>query len=233
MFKNRSDAGEQLARNLLPYKPEHPLVLALPRGGVPVGFEVAKKLEAPLDTIVVRKIGSPYNPEFGLGAIAPGLRHAKASQSRAEAGNVLILDNISIQSSGLQKNDLDPIIARETQEMNRRMAHYKSGEYSKDAPADTAIIVDDGLATGVTARAAIESVKISLKPKKIIFAAPICARSSAMHLRGVAHDVVCVAEAENLAAIGLWYQEFNQTADEEVIRLLEEARNFTSKSKRR
>lgn len=209
IFKNRIEAGRQLAGKLLERKMQNPLVLALPRGGVPVGYEVASKIKAPLDTIVARKIGAPFNPEFGVGAIAPG--------------DVLVLDYASIQSLGLQRKDLDPIIKEETEEMNQRIARYKSGEYSKNNRAEAVIIVDDGLATGVTARAAIESAKITLRPKKIIFASPICASDTAERLRDLVDEVVCVGEVPNLMAIGYWYEEFGQTTDEEVVYYLEKA----------
>lgn len=209
MFKDRKEAGELLAQKLFGYKKEHPLILALPRGGVPVAYEVARALEAPLDTLVVRKIGSPNNPEFGVGAIAPG--------------DVIILDNNALASSGLSRVDIDPVIEKELHEMERRILHYKSGEYAKDSPAKTVIIVDDGLATGVTARAAIESVLLQYKPLKLIFAAPICARDSAQGLRNLV-DVVCLKEPEDFLAVGYWYEDFPQTTDEEVVELLEKAK---------
>jgi predicted phosphoribosyltransferase len=208
-LKNRLDAGRQLGEMLTGYKAGNPLVLALPRGGVPVGYEIAMKLGAPLDTIVSRKIGAPSNPEFGVGAIAPH--------------DVIVFDDASIQTLGLQRKDLNPIIEEEKKEMNRRIDRYKSGEYSKNAESGTVILVDDGLATGVTARAAIESVRKSLNPKKIIFAAPICSHDTAEQLRELVDEVVCVGEVGNLMAIGLWYEEFNQTSDEEVIFYLEKA----------
>lgn len=208
-FKNRMDAGQQLAEELLQYKKDHPLILALPRGGVPVGYEVARVLEAPLDTVVSRKIGAPFSPEFGVGAIAPG--------------NVIIFDDASIDALGLSKRHLDPVIEAETKEMHRRMIRYKSGEYSRGFQTDTLIIVDDGLATGVTARAAIESVKINSKPKKLIFASPICALSSAEQLRDQVDQVVCKGEVGDLMAVGYWYEDFPQTTDEEVMQYLEKA----------
>lgn len=205
-FKNRSEAGKQLARELLQYKPEQPLILALPRGGVPVGFEVAKLLEAPLDTLVARKVGAPFNPEFGVGAIAPG--------------DVIMFDERALNFLGLRKKDLDPVIEQEMREMERRILHYKSGIYTPDTRADTIIIVDDGLATGVTARAAIESVLIQHKPFKVIFAAPICAKETAGLLSDLV-DIVCVQSVDNLMAIGYWYEDFPQTTDEEVIYYLD------------
>lgn len=206
-FKDRTDAGQRLAEKLKIYEKDRPLILALPRGGVPVGYEVARDLKAPLDTVVARKIGAPFNPEYGVGAIAPG--------------DVLVLDNRLLQILDLRTEDLDPIIDREMEEMDRRMVRYKSGEYAKNIQANTIIIIDDGLATGVTARAAIESVKITWKPQRIIFAAPICSRETAEFLRDLVDEVVCVAEVDNLAAIGFWYQEFSQTTDEEVLNYLE------------
>ncbi|MBM3256728.1 MAG: phosphoribosyltransferase [Candidatus Liptonbacteria bacterium] len=160
-FEDRIDAGKQLAEALLPYQAERPLILALPRGGAPAGYETATKLKAPLDTVVARKIGAPSDPEFGVGALAPG--------------DVIVLNNEAIETLAILRKELDPIIAAEMEEMERRMVHYKSGAYSEDIEAGTVILVDDGLATGVTARAAIESVRLMRKPKKIVFAAPICA----------------------------------------------------------
>ncbi len=208
MFKNRNEAGALLAEKLLPYKPQHPLILALPRGGVPVGFEVAKALEAPLDTLVVRKIGAPFNPEFGVGAIAPG--------------GITIIDTKTLGATGLTREDLDPIIEDETKELERRISVYHSGEYSKEADARTVILVDDGLATGVTARAAVESAFLTQGPFKIIFASPVCAKDTANSLRN-AVDTVCVMEVNDFKAVGYWYEHFPQTSDKEVIACLEKA----------
>lgn len=206
IFSDRTDAGRRLAERLLKYKPEHPLVLAIPRGGVPVGYEVAKALGAVVDTIVARKIGATHNPEFGIGAIAPG--------------GVLIIDGASLAALELEKGALAPVIERERREMERRIARYKSGQYSAGAQeTDTVIIVDDGLATGVTARAATESVSRQRKWRNIVFAAPICAKDTADSLKRFA-DVVCVHATPNLVAIGAWYEHFPQTTDEEVTLLL-------------
>ncbi len=209
MFKDRREAGKLLAQKLIGYKGEYPLILALPRGGVPVGFQVARALEAPLDTLVARKIGSPKNPEFGVGAIAQG--------------DVLILDK------NMDRKELDPIIVKEKEEMERRILKYKSGQYGASSPAKIIIIVDDGLATGVTARAAVESAFLQYKPLKLIYAAPVCAKDSAGTLRDLV-NVVCVMEPEHLMAIGEWYENFPQTSDEEVIELLEKARTSAESS---
>lgn len=213
IFKDRADAGQKLAEKLLEYKEDQPLVLALPRGGVPVGYEVAKVLGAPLDTIVARKIGSPSNPEFGVGAIAPG--------------NVLVLDAETLNSLGLKRENFNHIIKQEKQELERRIVKYKSGEWSKDVSTNTVIVVDDGLATGVTARAALESVKTTYKPRKLIFASPVCARDSLESLRPYADKIICVSEPENLMAIGEWYEDFPQISDEEVLHCLNKAHEET------
>lgn len=210
-FKNRTDAGQQLAEKLLEYKQDKPIILALPRGGVPVGFEVARKLDAPLDTIVARKIGMPGNPEFGVGAIAPE--------------DVLVLDTETLRSLGLEQRDLSHIVEQEKQEMGRRIARYKSGEWSNGGQTDTIIIVDDGLATGVTARAALEFARKSYKPKKLIFASPVCARDSLESLKPYADGIICLSKPENLMAIGEWYEDFSQTSDEEVLHYLNKNKN--------
>lgn len=209
-LKNREEAGEMLSFRLEKYKDDSPLLLALPRGGVPVAYEIADRLNLPLDVLVVRKLGPKYNPEFGFGAIAPG--------------DVLIIDNNSARVLGLKEKEVNDIITKEFAEMERRITHYKSGEWSKDFPSDTVIIVDDGLATGVTARAAIESAKLNYKPKKIIFAAPVCAKDSMEQIKKYADETICLLVVENLQAIGLWYDNFNQVSDSEVLDLLEKAK---------
>ena len=216
IFKDRYDAGRQLARLLLEYKQNHPIIFALPRGGVPVGYEVARALEAPLDTVVARKIGAPSNPEFGVGAIAPG--------------DVLVLDVETLDSLGLKQGDLEGIIGKEKQELERRITRYRSGEWSKNVPFDTAIVVDDGLATGVTARAALQSVKIIHKPRQLIFGSPVCARDSLGSLRPYADKIICVSEPGNLVAIGEWYEKFPQTSDEEVLYYLNKNKSVLKSS---
>ena len=211
-FKDRADAGQKLAEKLLEYRENNPMILALPRGGVPVGFEVAKALNAPLDIIVVRKIGAPSNPEFGVGAIAPG---------------VLILDTETLNSLGLKPEDMTHTIEEERKEMERRITKYRSGEWHRGAAKETIVVVDDGLATGVTARAALESARKTYNPKKIIFAAPVAARQSLESLKPYADQIVCVSKPENLMAIGEWYEDFPQTKDEEVLDYLEKIYNET------
>ncbi|HXK40435.1 MAG TPA: phosphoribosyltransferase [Candidatus Paceibacterota bacterium] len=208
-FRDRIDAGRQLAERLLPYISKRPLILALPRGGVPVGYEIAAKFGLPLDTLVVRKIGAPNNPEFAVGALAPD--------------GVSVVREAALRSLGITMEDIEPVIESERREMARRITRYKSGDYSKDADARTIVIVDDGLATGATALVAVQWIKKTLSPKKIIIAVPVCARDTADHLRTVADDVVCVQETDDLVAIGYWYKAFEQTTDEEVIHCLKKA----------
>lgn len=211
-FTNRTDAGIQLGDLLADKQYTDPLVLALARGGVPVGLEVSRILHAPLDTVVVRKIGLPHNPELGIGALAPG--------------DVLILDTHTIESFGVSKEEVDMIIRSEMEEMERRITHYKSGSWIGDVSAHTIIVVDDGLATGVTASAALESVKLNYKPRQVIFAAPVCARDSLDGLRIFADDVVCLLEPDTLTSVGEWYESFDQVTDEIVIQCLESAERF-------
>jgi putative phosphoribosyl transferase len=206
-FKDRYEAGERLAEKLMSYSGSGAAVLALPRGGVPVAYAVATALRTPLDTVVARKIGMPGNREYGVGAIAPG--------------GVLILDDSVLASLGTRRRELDLVIEEETAEMNRRIARYKSGAYVDDEA--TIILVDDGLATGVTARAGIESVRKNRNPKRLIFAAPVCARDAAFMLRAYVDDVVCLSDPADLMAVGYWYDSFVQTTDEEVEMLLEKA----------
>jgi predicted phosphoribosyltransferase len=210
-FRDRKEAGELLAEKLLQYKSDHPLILALPRGGVPVGYEVARALGAPLDVIVARKTGAPSNPEFAIGAIAPG--------------GIFVLDTALVADLGLSKEELDSIIGQETAEMDRRILLYKSGAWSEGEPTSTVIVVDDGLATGMTARAAIESVKDTIAPEKLVYAAPVCAADTAQSLRSEGVEVYCVYEPEHFAAVGMWYKEFEQVKDTEVLDYLERAKH--------
>lgn len=183
------------------------MILALPRGGVPVGFEVAKFFHTMLDTVVARKIGMPENPELGVGAIAPG--------------DVIVFDEGAMKFLGYRKKDFEKVAREEMEEMDRRIVRYQSGEYSMNIVPKTVIVVDDGIATGVTARAAVASVKITQNPEKIIFATPVCARESADVVRGAVDEFVCLHEVEHLMSVGEWYDDFPQTTDDDVIALLE------------
>src|SRR5258706_9451703 len=177
MYQNRHHAGKLLAHELLHFKSEEPIVLALPRGGVAIGYEVAKALEAPLTTVVARKIGLPGNREFGIGAISEN--------------GAYILDQEVINRIGLPMEVLKNVIEEEKKELKRRVTVYRENKPLPDLQNKTVILVDDGLATGVTAKAAIAAVK-KLQPKKIIFASAVCAYDTAVTLRQMVDEVVCL-----------------------------------------
>lgn len=210
VFQNRGEAGKQLAAELFKYRTENPYVLAMPRGGVPIGYEIAEVLQAPLDVLVVRKIGLSGNKEFGIGAIAEG--------------GVTVLDNTTTEVLGIDAVEIKDTVELEEKELQRRVKIYRSGLPPPDLAGKTAILVDDGMATGMTARAAIESAK-KLKPQKIILAAPVCALDTTEGIRNLVDEVVCLATPAQFTAVALWYQEFTQISDEEVVELLNKRRN--------
>jgi len=211
-FKNRKDAGQQLAELLKDYRNQKPIILGMPRGGVPVAYEIAQALQAPLDVIVARKIGAPGQREFAIGAIAPN--------------GVTILDSRSINSFSLGEAELNKLIEHEREEMDRRIALFRANKKPLNLKNRVVIIVDDGIATGKTALAAVRSVRAE-KPKSIIVVAGACAPDSAEMLRQEADQVICVIEPSPFFAVGNFFEDFTQTSDEEVIRLL----NKTSSSK--
>lgn len=211
-FEDRADAGRRLAGRLARYGDEDPMILALPRGGVPVGYEVSLALGAPLDVIVARKLGAPDQPELGVGAVAPG--------------GVRILNAAAVRAIGITEDYLERITQRETEEMERRLRQFRGGRPEPEIRGRTAILVDDGLATGVTARAAIEAMR-RREPKRIVLAVPVCAAPTAAWMRDEVDDLVCLEIPPELGAIGFWYRDFDQTSDQEVIRLLEDARRAT------
>jgi predicted phosphoribosyltransferase len=208
IFEDRADAGRLLAQELSGYQDKNPIVLALPRGGVVVGYEVARALHAPLDVIVARKLGAPGHEELGIGAIAPG--------------GVLVLEEQAVAWIGISEARLQRIVARETAEMNRRLQLYRGDRPLPDLRDRTAILVDDGLATGVTARAAILSLK-QQHPQRLVLAVPVCASETTGRLRGEVDDLICASIPLYFRAVGLWYRRFEQTTDQEVVSLLARA----------
>jgi putative phosphoribosyl transferase len=214
-FRDRSDAGCQLASLLAGYKQDEPIVLGLPRGGVVTAFEVARVLRAPLDVFVARKLGALHQPEFGVGAIAPG--------------GIRIVDRASVRMAGMTDADLETVIEHERAELVRRERRYRAGRPPLDVRGRTVILVDDGVATGVTARAAIASLR-KLGARRIVLAAGVCAAASAVELRREVDDLVCVLEPADMAAVGLYFDEFGPVEDEEVVALLEAARRPVSAS---
>ena len=208
-FADRRDAGRRLAAELQLLSLPDPVVIALPRGGVPVAFEVAGALRAPLDVLVARKLGAPAQPELGVGAIA-------------EDG-VPMFDTTTLASLGLTVADMAATVARETEELARRVQLYRPSAARLPVTGRTAIVVDDGLATGVTARAALRSLRRE-EPAALVLAVPVGPPDTERMMAHHADRVVMVVAPERLAAVGQWYADFTQTSDAEVLELLAEAR---------
>jgi predicted phosphoribosyltransferase len=209
-FQNRSDAGRQLASKLSPYARRNDVVvLALPRGGVPVAAEVARALGAPLDVFLVRKLGVPGHPELAMGAIA--------------TGGVRVLSDDLIDRLGIPRPAVEQVSVRERLELERRDLLYRGDRHLPELDGRTVILVDDGLATGATMEAAIVAVR-QFKPAAVVVAAPVGATEACQRLSAVADAVICASMPEPFQAVGLWYQQFDQTSDEEVIALLRQGR---------
>jgi predicted phosphoribosyltransferase/dienelactone hydrolase len=208
-FTDRRQAGRALAARLAEEPLASPVVVALPRGGVPVGFEVARGLEAPLDIGLVRKLGAPRQPEFGIGAIG-------------EDGTVVI-DPGAIRALGIGRAELDQVIAREQAELERRRARYRRDHPMVDVSARDVILVDDGIATGVTAAAAARVLR-ARGAARVIVAVPICPAGAQDALGAHFDGFVSLASPASFGSVGAWYRDFRQTSDEEVVRLLAESR---------
>ncbi|MGL4622813.1 phosphoribosyltransferase [Chroococcidiopsis sp.] len=208
-FRNRTEAGQLLAAGLKHYSNRSDvLVLGLPRGGVPVAYEVAKALNAPLDICLVRKLGVPGHKELAMGAIA--------------SDGVRVLNYDVVSWLGISSKTIDEVAARELRELQRRDRAYRGDRPLPSVKNSTVILVDDGLATGATMRAAIAVLKQE-QPQSIIVAVPVAPRSLCDELKAEVDKVVCVATPEPFYAIGLWYEDFSQTTDEEVHNLLAQA----------
>ena len=208
-FEDRRDAGRKLAERLIRYRDGQTVVFALPRGGVPVGYEISRALRAPLDVFVSRKLGAPGQPEFGIGAVAPG--------------GVRVLNEYAVGQLGIPEDYLESVTAREIVEVERRLRYFRGGRPEPDVEERTAILVDDGLATGVTARAAVEALR-RRGPARIVLAVPVCAAQTPELFESEVDELVCLESPPDLGAIGFWYRNFEQTPDEEVVELLERSR---------
>lgn len=207
-FTDRVEAGRLLARELsLRNIGNKAVVLALARGGVPVGFEVADRLHIPLDVIVARKLGVPWQPELAMGAVAGAAR---------------IIDEGMIRELGISEDDVEEITRRESEEMARRETLYRGGKPALDVRGNTAILVDDGLATGSTMIAAVRHVR-ALNPDRVIVAVPVGSGQACGRLRREADEVVCLAVPQPFYAVGEWYRSFAQVSDAEVQHLLAES----------
>ena len=203
-FADRTDAGRKLAQALAAYKDQHVVVLALPRGGVPVAAEVAEALHAPLDLILVRKIGVPMQPELAMGAVVDG------------ATPLIVRNEEVIQLAGIEEAEFKMVCSRELDEIERRRQRYLGGRARIEVAGRIAVVVDDGIATGATTRAALRATR-ARKPKKLILAVPVAPTESLPAMKAEADEVVCLEDYESFGAIGYYYSDFRQTSDEEVI----------------
>lgn len=205
-FRDRHDAGRRLAEKLRAYanRPDV-IVLALPRGGVPVGYEVATALDVPLDVFVVRKLGLPWHEELAMGALA--------------SGGVRILDEDLIRAARVSPDDLERVVTAEQAELERRERQYRGDRPFPDLTGKTVILVDDGLATGSTMRAAVAALRQE-GPRRVVVAVPVAAHETCAAIGDIADDVVCGATPDPFYAVGLWYEDFSQTTDEAVRELL-------------
>ena len=216
-YTDRREAGAALAARLRDLAGKDVVVLALPRGGVPVAYEVARALAAPLDVFVVRKLGLPGHPELAMGAIA--------------SGGVRVLNDEVFQSLAVPRAAIDAVTRTEQAELERRERAYRDGRPLVPVEGRIVVLVDDGLATGSTMRAAVLAVR-RLRPARVIVAAPVGAGQTCRALREVADEVVCGLTPEPFRAVGLWYADFSQTTDDEVRHLLAQGARVTNPAAR-
>ena len=206
-FIDRDDAGRQLAKALARYKDRKPIVLALPRGGVPVAAKVAEALHAPLDLLLVRKIGVPFQPELAMGAVVDG------------ASPLTVRNEEVISLAGISEHEFSTVRDQQLAEIERRRKMYVGDRPHPELAAHTVIVVDDGIATGATTRAALEAMRLR-KPSKLVLAVPVAPTDTLKKLAGEADEIVCLEDYEEFGAIGFFYSDFRQVSDDEVIELL-------------
>jgi len=210
LFQDRTDGGRQLATRLLAYGDASPIVLGLPRGGVPVAYEVAHALGAPLDVCVVRKIGAPIQPELGIGAVS-------------EEGSLYVNPD-TMSAVGVTDEELSELVALKRAEVEERVRKFRRGAPPLDVRGKTVIVVDDGIATGGTARAALQTLR-ARGAGRIVLAVPVAATESLEELAQIADETVCLHSEEPFHAVGLWYEDFTTTTDDDVVELLDRARS--------
>jgi len=212
-FSDRREAGEALVPAVRGLAPADPVILALPRGGVPVAFEIARALKAPLDILLVRKIGAPGHEEYGIGALVDG------------ASPQVVIDEAAARLVGASKEYIDRQVERQLAEIERRRALYRTGPPAPLA-GRTVIVVDDGIATGGTVRAALQALA-QVGAKRIVLAVPLAPREVLSDLRALCDEVICLCSPDPFRAVGAHYDDFSQTEDGEVIELLAEARQWS------
>ena len=206
-FRDRSEAGRKLAKALVAYKDQSSVILALPRGGVPVAAEVAAALHAPLDLILVRKIGVPFQPELAMGAVVDG------------GAPIIVRNEDVIRLADIDETEFKAICESELAEIERRRQRYLGNRERVDVADRIAIVIDDGIATGATTRAALRATRMR-NPKKLVLAVPVAPTDSLAVLRSDADEVICLEDYEIFGAIGLYYKNFTQVVDEQVIETL-------------
>lgn len=217
-FLDRHEAGRELAQELLRYADQRPAVFALPRGGVPIGYEIAKALKAPLDLILVRKIGVPFQPELAAGAVVDG------------AEPTVVLNPQVVEPLHLSEQFLKQETERKLAEIEERRKAYLAGRDRLDPRGMTAIVADDGIATGATIKAALRAIR-RREPARLVLAAPVAPPDTVEDLRQEADAVHCLHTPDFFMAIGLFYRNFHQFSDDEVVKLLSEAREFLGAAK--
>lgn len=209
IFKNRQDAGQQLAETLIDYQgKENVVILALPRGGVPVAFELAKRLSLPMTVFLVRKIGVPGHEELAMGAVAEG--------------GICLLNQELISRLHILTSGVTAVLEKEKQELSRRLQHYRQGKQLPNLTNKIVILVDDGIATGATCKVAIQALN-TLKPKQLMVATPLASKDSFQEISTLVDKMVCLATPEPFYGVGQWYEYFDQTSDEEVLTALSES----------
>lgn len=218
MFENRADAGRKLAERLRGLEVKHPAVLALPRGGVPVGFEIARALRAPLDVLLVRKIGVPGDEEFALGAVAEGTPPE------------IVIDTGLLERLDISDAELARVRVQALRELERRRAAYRGSRPALDPAGRSVIVVDDGIATGYTMLAALRALRRQ-GPARVILAAPVAPPDALARLSRLADETVCLVRRQDMGAVGRFYQAFPQLEDAEVIALLEAARETADRAR--
>jgi predicted phosphoribosyltransferase len=206
-FRNRADAGRRLAAALAGYKNERPVVLALPRGGVPVAAEIAAALNAPLDLVLVRKLGVPVQPELAMGAVVDG------------SAPIIVRNEDVIRLTGVTEEEVQAVCAEELAEIERRRQRYLGTRARVDPAGRVVIVVDDGIATGATTRAALRALRLR-GPKRLILAVPVAPTETLAAMREETDEVVCLEDYTDFGAIGFFYADFRQTSDSEVIATL-------------